>query len=427
MAWRSPSRTRRDRRCSGVRRSARRREPSGLAVDSAIIRRFSRPLLATAWCGGRRRRRAAQNLRPAGSAADAVRPRHSRRAGRRRVAAGAADRSLAEPADAARTRPRSAGAAHRAVGARFRAIARRRRCHPQPRRQGRRRAGGGVAFPAPARGGGGRGALEGREAGRRKICSLRRSDRPARRGRADPAAGAKAAARRPAAETVGDGDRGLAARSLYDLCQAHSGLAPLDPVDMPLSAADRGSAIHDALGEFTQTFADDAARRSGRRAARHRREIFRAADGAAGSAGAVVAAFSAHRALVCRIGRPGGARDVSRIDAEIRGEISIPLDHGRTFTLVGARRPHRAPPRRHVRHPRLQDRAAADRQTGAHGTVAAAHAGSGDPARRRLCRISRRHLGQRTRLCQAQRQQSAGRAKAAGAEDQTRRHAATAR
>src|SRR6202166_3544402 len=31
-------------------------------------------------------------------------------------------------------------------------------------------------------------------------------------------------------------------------------LSPLDPVDMPLSAADRGSAIHDALGEFTQTF-----------------------------------------------------------------------------------------------------------------------------------------------------------------------------
>ena len=33
-------------------------------------------------------------------------------------------------------------------------------------------------------------------------------------------------------------------------------LDPLDPVDMPLSAADRGSAIHDALGEFTQKFAD---------------------------------------------------------------------------------------------------------------------------------------------------------------------------
>jgi ATP-dependent helicase/nuclease subunit B len=34
-------------------------------------------------------------------------------------------------------------------------------------------------------------------------------------------------------------------------------LDPLDPVDMPLSAADRGSAIHAALGEFTQTCAGD--------------------------------------------------------------------------------------------------------------------------------------------------------------------------
>src|SRR5208337_3741887 len=33
-------------------------------------------------------------------------------------------------------------------------------------------------------------------------------------------------------------------------------LNPLDPVDMPLSAADRGSAIHDALGEFTQRLAE---------------------------------------------------------------------------------------------------------------------------------------------------------------------------
>ncbi|MGQ7520291.1 PD-(D/E)XK nuclease family protein, partial [Streptococcus suis] len=33
-------------------------------------------------------------------------------------------------------------------------------------------------------------------------------------------------------------------------------LDPLDPVDMPLSAADRGSAIHESLGEFTQTYAD---------------------------------------------------------------------------------------------------------------------------------------------------------------------------
>ncbi len=41
-------------------------------------------------------------------------------------------------------------------------------------------------------------------------------------------------------------------------------LTPLDPVDMPLSAADRGSAIHNALGDFTQAYSkalpDDAVR-----------------------------------------------------------------------------------------------------------------------------------------------------------------------
>ena len=34
-------------------------------------------------------------------------------------------------------------------------------------------------------------------------------------------------------------------------------LQPLDPVDMALSAADRGSAIHDALGDFTKTYNKD--------------------------------------------------------------------------------------------------------------------------------------------------------------------------
>ena len=84
-------------------------------------------------------------------------------------------------------------------------------------------------------------------------------------------------------------------------------LDPLDPVDMPLSAADRGSAIHDALGEFTQVFATALPDDPARRVARHRRKVFRAADGAAGSPRAVVAALSAHRRMVCRIGKPCGA------------------------------------------------------------------------------------------------------------------------
>ena len=47
-------------------------------------------------------------------------------------------------------------------------------------------------------------------------------------------------------------------------------LLPLDPVDMPLSAADRGSAIHEALGEFTQSLLHSAARPSSAGVARHR-------------------------------------------------------------------------------------------------------------------------------------------------------------
>ena len=31
-------------------------------------------------------------------------------------------------------------------------------------------------------------------------------------------------------------------------------LSPLDPVDMPLSAADRGSAIHGAVGDFAEAY-----------------------------------------------------------------------------------------------------------------------------------------------------------------------------
>ena len=79
-------------------------------------------------------------------------------------------------------------------------------------------------------------------------------------------------------------------------------LDALDPVDMPLSAADRGSAIHDAIGEFTKAFADNLPDRSRACLARDRPEAFCAADGAARGACAVVAALPAHRRMVCRMG-----------------------------------------------------------------------------------------------------------------------------
>ena len=49
-------------------------------------------------------------------------------------------------------------------------------------------------------------------------------------------------------------------------------LQPLDPVDMPLSAADRGSAIHNALGDFTKTYSKDLPADPAACVARDRRE-----------------------------------------------------------------------------------------------------------------------------------------------------------
>jgi ATP-dependent helicase/nuclease subunit B len=109
-------------------------------------------------------------------------------------------------------------------------------------------------------------------------------------------------------------------------------LSPLDPVDMPLSAADRGSAIHDALGEFTQTFAttlpDDPAR-----ALRVIGEKYFAPLMERPEARALwwprfqrIAAWFANWEIARRA-------NVAEIAAEIRGEIPIHLDNARIFVL----------------------------------------------------------------------------------------------
>jgi ATP-dependent helicase/nuclease subunit B len=109
-------------------------------------------------------------------------------------------------------------------------------------------------------------------------------------------------------------------------------LAPLDPVDMPLSAADRGSAIHEALGEFTQTFSaalpDNPAH-----ALRGIGEKYFAPLMERPEARALwwprfqrIAAWFADWEITRR-------GNVAAIDAEIRGEIPISLDNERTFVL----------------------------------------------------------------------------------------------
>jgi ATP-dependent helicase/nuclease subunit B len=109
-------------------------------------------------------------------------------------------------------------------------------------------------------------------------------------------------------------------------------LAPLDPVDMPLSAADRGSAIHDSLGDFTQEHskalpADPA------RVLRHIGEKHFAPLMTRPEARALwwprflrIASWFANWEIERRL-------NVASIDAEVRGEIAIPLDSGRTFYL----------------------------------------------------------------------------------------------
>lgn len=109
-------------------------------------------------------------------------------------------------------------------------------------------------------------------------------------------------------------------------------LDPLDPVDMPLSAADRGSAIHNALGEFTETYAEALPP-----------DIVATLRGIGAKHFAPLMERPEAKALWWpRFQRIAGwfadwetARrdDLVRIFAETKGKIEIPLDNQRAFIL----------------------------------------------------------------------------------------------
>lgn len=109
-------------------------------------------------------------------------------------------------------------------------------------------------------------------------------------------------------------------------------LDALDPVDMPLSAADRGSAIHEALGEFTRAFADrlpeDPARALRAIGERHFAPLMERPEAQAlwWPRFQRIARWFADWEMARRNG-------LDMVKAETRGEIAIPLDHGRTFEL----------------------------------------------------------------------------------------------
>ncbi len=109
-------------------------------------------------------------------------------------------------------------------------------------------------------------------------------------------------------------------------------LQPLDPVDMPLSAADRGSAIHNALGDFTKAHAttlpaDTIAvlREIGEK---NFRPLMQRPEARA-------LWWPRFQRIVRWFSEWETARraDIAAIEAEIGGKIQIQLDNERTFTL----------------------------------------------------------------------------------------------
>ena len=274
-------------------------------------------------------------------AARSRRPHRARRAGRRRVAARGAQRSVAVAADAARARPRSARAAHRLVGARLRAAARHAGSHPHPRRRSSRRADGRVALHAAARGR--RRRERWKDALRRAASNisnwardLDRADtvKPVARPRPRPPLDA-----RPKQLSVTEIEHWL--RDPYTIYAKHIlKLRPLDAVDTPPGARDRGTVIHGAIGEFTEKYAKGLPADPLGALTRARREAFRAAAGLSRGARVLVAALPAHRALVRRLGG-AAARQCERAACRGAGRTDDP-DRQTDFQADHARRPHRA-------------------------------------------------------------------------------------
>ncbi len=196
-------------------------------------------------------------------------------------------------------------------------------------------------------------------AGDRYVRFADELDRPPRSNRS-PQPAAKPPRADAAAKTVGDRDRGLAARSLHDLRPAHP--EARSARSRRHAAVGRRSRLGDprCARRIHQGLRQRAARRSGARLARHRRKILRAADGASRGARAVVATLPAHRAMVCGMGDraarqypghrrrdPGRNRNSARQRAHLHPRRRAPTGSSAAATAVlpssttrpGSRRP----------------------------------------------------------------------------------------
>ena len=140
-------------------------------------------------------------------------------------------------------------------------------------------------------------------------------------------------------------------------------LRPLDPVDTPPGARDRGTVVHGAIGVFTERYKDALPDNALEELLRLGEEHFARLDDVPDAKAFWWPRFLriAHWFAEFESAR---RKDVARLDAEVRGTLEIPLPDG-VFTLRARadRIEHRA--RRPLRHPRLQDRPDADRVAGA--------------------------------------------------------------
>ena len=225
--------------------------------------------------------------------------------------------------------------------------------HPAPRRRLRRRAG--------------KDALK---RGENYLAWARELDRPETIAPEPQPAPKPPRAARPTGLSVTEIEHWL--RDPYTIYAKHIlRLTPLDPIGAEPGAAERGTFIHNAIGEFTQRFAKELPDNPARALIELGRPHFAALNDYPEARAFWWPRFERIARWFARweMARRAG---ISAITAEIRGEIDISAWR-RHVQAARHCRSHRARRRRPLHDPRLQDRRGANRKAGAHRTGAAAH------------------------------------------------------
>ena len=150
-------------------------------------------------------------------------------------------------------------------------------------------------------------------------------------------------------------------------------LDALDALAVAPGAADRGTIIHEVLGEFAQAYPRELpAHAHEDLLGRGAKEFARIAEAFPGALRGMVAALRASGDRVPALGNAPPARHSRRLRGML-GRASHPACRRHRVHPARARGSDRASPRRRFHHRRFQDRAAARHPRGLCGVFAAAH------------------------------------------------------